>query len=43
MMNTWEALAKKISADSWGHCTLIQRNGQEKRGKYLLKKTTFWP
>jgi hypothetical protein len=30
-MNTWEALAKKISANSWGQCALIQHNGQEKR------------
>jgi hypothetical protein len=30
MMNTWEALVKKILADSWGQCALIRHNGQEK-------------
>jgi hypothetical protein len=38
MMNTWEALAKQISADSWGQCALIQRNSREK-GQVITKKS----
>jgi hypothetical protein len=41
MMNTWEALAKKILADSWGQYTLIQCNGREKRANIHKKNLPF--
>ena len=41
-MRTRAALAKNISADSWGQCVLIWCNGQKKH-RYSLKKHTFCP
>ena len=42
MMRTQVASAKNISADSWGQCALIRRNGQ-KKGTSFTKKHTFCP
>ncbi len=43
MMRPWAASAKNISADSWGQCALIRRNGQIKSTGIHYKNIPFVP
>ena len=43
MMRPRVASAKNISADRWGQCALIRRNGRKKAQVFTEKKHTFCP